>query len=222
MEKITKKMKMKYFLLVVLIIMSLNGFAQVSEYPEGMYMSFKEVIDKQPSEHYNVELEERSEGKIKMNGGNDYELNAIEKSVKNSVLRKDVIAYSSGEDLYLNCIVYQLQPWYAKVVSENEENFVFKAALPMFPKKYDLKQSELPNMFCGLIGGVSAMKLALLRFPYVMNKSTQEITLVTQKNINEVLKGNDELLNRYNQETEKDEVETIMKYLLEWSEGLKS
>jgi hypothetical protein len=73
-------------------------------------------------------------------------------------------------------------------------------------------------MFGGFGGGLSAMKLAMLRFPYIMEKSSKKITLVSEKNITEVLANDKELLEKYNQDSEKNKMETILKYLAEWNE----
>ena len=72
-------------------------------------------MNKKPSENFNVELEKRSKGKIKMNGGNDYQLNPVDKNVKKKILKREVYAFSDGTDLFLNSFKHELQFWYSKV-----------------------------------------------------------------------------------------------------------
>ena len=183
-----------------------------------MYMSFDELISKNPSENFNVALEKRTKAKIKMNGGNDYQLNSVDKSIKRKVLTKKVLAYSDETDLYINCLKYRLQRWYAIILSD-KSHFVFKASMPFEPEKYGYKVSELTKgKFIGFGGAFSGVKLALLRFPYVLNKSTQELSLVTDKNIRKFISDNEELLKKYEQEPNKNNLEMILNYLIKWNE----
>ncbi|MBJ7881523.1 DUF6563 family protein [Gelidibacter salicanalis] len=208
---------MKNLILIsAFVCYSLCMNAQTATYPEGIYMDFKEVIDKAPSKHLNVELEHRSTGKIKMNGGNDYQLNAIDKDVKRAFFLKDVYAYSEGTDLYINCFKYELQYWYAKVEGENSDYFFFKAGIPMNPKKHGFESSDLSNMFGGVFAAFGAAKRALIRLPYLLDKDTQEAVLISEKNIRDYIGSSTALVDDYEQEQEKNNVEVITTYLLKW------
>ena len=77
----------KVLLIFFLCLVNQNLKAQTESYPTGIYMNFQEVMNKKPSENFNVELEKRSKGKIKMNGGNDYQLNPVDKNVKKKILK---------------------------------------------------------------------------------------------------------------------------------------
>ena len=76
-------------------------------------MNFQEVKEKKPSKNYAVELEKRSKGKIKMNGGNDYQLNPVNKNVKKKVLKKitniKLIRYGSAYRWLLLQMWFQLK-----------------------------------------------------------------------------------------------------------------
>ncbi|ALM08567.1 hypothetical protein SB49_12695 [Sediminicola sp. YIK13] len=208
---------MKNILLIILLVVANYSIkAQTDTYPKGSYMNFQEILDKTPSENFSVELEKRSKGKIKMNGGNDYQLNPIDENIKNNVLKKEVYAYSDGNDLYLNSFQHELQFWYSKVDGENDNYFVFNAGIPMNMKRYGMKSSDISYMFGGIIAGFSAAKRALIRLPYLMNKNTQEVILVSEKNIRDLMNGSTELIAEYEKETEKDNVETLNKYLIKW------
>ena len=190
--------------------------AQTESYPKGIYMNFQELVDKKPSESYPVELEKRSKGKIKMNGGNDYQLNPVNKNVKKKILKRDVYAYSDGTDLFLNSFKHELQFWYSKVEGENNNYYVFNAGIPMNMKRYGMESSDISYMFGGIIAGFSAAKRALIRLPYVMDKNTQDVILVSEKNIRELMGEKTDLIAEYEKETEKDSFETLNNYLLKW------
>lgn len=106
-----------------------------------------------------------------------------------------------------------MQFWYSKVDGENDNYFVFNAGIPMNMKRYGMESSDISYMFGGIIAGFSAAKRALIRFPYVMDKNTQEVILISKKNIKELMSGTTDLIAEYEKETEKDNVETITKYL---------
>lgn len=207
---------MRNTIIILLLIFNINTFGQI-KYKKGIYLSFEEIIQNKPSANYNVKLEKRTEGEIKMNGGNDYQLNALDKSTNRSQLKKEVEAYSDGENLYINCKKLKLYSWYSKVLS-NKKYFVFSGALPENYKDYGIELSELSNMFGAVGGALSGMKLALLRFPYILDKTNQKLTLVSSKNINEIFSNDTIILEKFNQDSEKNKMETILKYLVEWNE----
>ena len=51
-------------------------------YPKGIYMGLEEVKSKTPSVDATLNWEKRTQGDIKMWGGNDYELKCDDKSIK--------------------------------------------------------------------------------------------------------------------------------------------
>jgi hypothetical protein len=207
---------MRNTIIALLLVFSINTFGQ-TKYQKGIYLSFEEIIQNKPGANYNVELEKRTEGEIKMNGGNDYQLNALDKSTNRSQLKKEIEAYSDGENLYINCKKLKLYSWYSKVLSD-KKYFVFSGALPENYKDYGIELSELSNMLGAVGGALSGMKLALLRFPYILDKTNQKLTLVSSKNINEIFSNDTIILEKFNQDSEKNKMDTILKYLVEWNE----
>lgn len=207
---------MRNTIIVLLLVFSSNTFGQ-TKYQKGIYLSFEEILQNKPSANYNVALEKRTEGEIKMNGGNDYQLNALDKSTNRGQLKKEVEAYSDGENLYINCKKLKLYTWYSKVLSD-KKYFVFSGALPENYKEYGIELSQLSNMFGAVGGALSGMKLALLRFPYILDKTNHKLTLVSSKNINEIFSNDNIILEKFNQDPDKNKMETILKYLVEWNE----
>ena len=52
----------------------------------------------------------------------------------------------------------------------------------------------------------------------VLEKTNQKLTLISSKNINEIFANDKIILEKYNQDSEKNKMETILKYLVEWNE----
>lgn len=181
-------------------------------------MNFQEIKEVSPSQNYNVALEKRSKSKIKMNGGNDYQLNALDENLKGNVLKKDIYAYSDGNDLFLNGFIQELQLWYSKVEGENQDYFVFTAGIPTNRKRYGVKDSDISYMFGGIVSAFSAAKQALIRLPYIMDKNSEEVILVSEKNIRELINDSPNLIAQYETETEKNNTDILTKYLLKWVE----
>ncbi|KAB5484724.1 DUF6563 family protein [Flagellimonas hadalis] len=191
-------------------------FAQMESYPKGGYANLQEVFDKTPSSEFNVEIERRSKGKIKMVAGNDYQLNPIDKLVKNKFLKNELYAYSDGSILLLNCKKYEIQFWYSKIEAENDNYFVFRAGLPSNFERYGLEASNLPYMFGGIISGISAAKRALIRLPYILDKKSEEVYIVSEEDILEYIGDNKDLKEKYVNEPQKGDVDILMRYLIEW------
>jgi hypothetical protein len=133
-------------------------------------------------------------------------------------LKNKVIAYSNGENLYLNCNVIKLQRGYAKVLSDNKY-YVFTASIPQNYSNYGIEISQLRNMFGAVGGAIQGMQIAVMHFPYVMEKSTQKLTLVSDKNIRTILAANTALLEKCTADEQKSKLETILTYLITWNES---
>ena len=178
-------------------------------------MSFDEIKLKSPSVSVELSVEKRTKGDIKMNGGNDYRLYIEDKSIPKKVIKKEYIGYSDGDTLYLNGIHYKIQTWYAPVLSDGEF-LVIKAGLSMVPKiqKEQLDNREQLGYMFGAIGGAfQGAKLALLRFVYVIDKESNEITTVSTDYLKEILSSNKQLLEQYEAEDKPSNQEIFIRYL---------
>lgn len=204
---------------LLLFLFCLPIFAQNTTYPEGGYATLQELLNRTPTDQYSVEVEERSQGKIKMNGGNDFQLNPLDKSVKKSFLRNELLAYSDGVNLLINGYPYEIQVWYAKVEAENAQYFIFRAGLPSNFKRYGLEPSQMQYMFGGIISGIGAAKRALIRVPYILDKETDTMHLLSEENILSFIGDNASLAEQFANEPEKGNVDTLMRYLTAWVNG---
>jgi hypothetical protein len=206
---------MKPILILVAFTITISSFGQTTEYPKGVYMSFDEIKSKSPSVAAELEIELRTKGDIKMNGGNDYKLFKSDKSISKTIIKKEYYAYSDGDSLYINCIHYKIQPWYATVLSDGKF-LVIRGGISMIPKiqKEQLdNQAQLGYMFGAIGGAIQGAKLAMLRFIYVIDKETNQITTVSSDYLSELLSGTPELLQQYKAEPEKADQALFIKYL---------
>ena len=104
-------MKIKFiFFATLFTVLAMNLLAQAESFPKGAYMKIEEIKGKSPSNPLDLMVIKRTKGDIKMMGGNDYKLESADKTVEGKTLRRELLAYSNGDTLYLNCMTYKLQP----------------------------------------------------------------------------------------------------------------
>lgn len=150
--------KLAFLVLFLTIIGSANG----QTYPKGIYMSFDEIKARTPSLQTDLTVRERPKSDIFMYGGSDYVLERRDKTIKKSFLRKDILGYSDGDALYLNCDKLKTGFGYAKVI-ELGKYLIFKAGLTTgseFEKKRRAKTA------------------AQLRFIYAFDTDTQKLMMI--------------------------------------------
>lgn len=135
-------------LFVVLLFFSIDASGQ--DYPEGVYMSLKEIVNKTPSMHLDVTVQELSKKR-----GNKYELVTDDESVEEKFFKNEVYGYSDGTDLYINCKRFISQLGYSKVLSDGK--------YLVFTGREGASSEAVSGMTVGfgLIGGL-AMSLASL------------------------------------------------------------
>src|SRR5690606_19623331 len=104
--------------IVALLLNAINSNSQTNHFPKGAYMSFDEILNKNPSKQLDLQIVKRTTGDIRMNGGNDYKFESEDKSIPQKVIKKDIWAYSLGDTLYLNCSKFFMQTWYAPLISD--------------------------------------------------------------------------------------------------------
>jgi len=205
----------KILILLISFIFCHLSFAQDSKYPKGVYLSFKEIVNKSPSLPIELEINKRTKGEIKMNGGNDYKLYKPDKSISRKRIKKEFFGYSNGDTLYINCFHYKVQPWYASIISDGKF-LVIKGGLSMVPetRNFQLKnKAQLGIMFGAIGGAIQGAKLAMLRFVYTIDKETNDIRTVSSDYLKGLLYNNSELLKQFKMEKEPNAQEVFIKYL---------
>lgn len=208
----------RFIFLLCFIVISVSYFAQGQDYPKGVYMSFDEIKTKEPSFELNLLIEKRSEGDIRMHGGNDYKLLSEDKDVTKSFLKKDIVAYSDGDTLYLNCRHFEAQSWYTKLLYNGDKYLIYKAALSSKRKVFDaqIDNSDLLNLPFGgaIIGGIRGAVLATARCLYVFDKEDNKVIPIYAESLKNLLSIDGELLFQFSviEENQNDE-DIQIKYL---------
>lgn len=199
--------------IILILAVLLISFSVTSQefYPKGSYLSFEELKAKTPSENFDLTIERRTKSDIKMNGGNDYKLISADKSIKRKVLKREIVAYSTGDSLFINGLPYKLQTWYSKIISDGKY-FVFTAGIPM-DKTMHTKEMKLGMAFGAIGGGIAGASLAMKRFLYILEKETNKVIMIDTEVMTELLTEYPELLDKYNLEGEKIEIPTQIEYL---------
>lgn len=197
-------------LIITVILFSGNQLSAQVNYHKGVYMSFEEIFYKKPSQQYDLEVVKRTVANIKMNGGNDYKLISPDKSVSKKTIKKEIWGYSTGDTLYLNCFHYDVQPWYANVISDGKYLVFFGG----ISKDSEEQKTQLQmGYYFGAVGGaIQGAKLATLRFLYVVDKKTNEIIAVTPEKMYDLL-DNVDLLQKYQHEIGKETEKVMIEYL---------
>jgi hypothetical protein len=202
----------KIVFILALISIWLTANSQTNYFPKGAYMSFEEIINRNPSKQLSLRIVKRTRGEIKMNGGNDYKFESNNDSIPQKTIKKEIWAYSLGDTLYLNCLKFAMQTWYAPLISDGKY-LVLKAGLSNFVEEQK-KQREIGYSFGAVGGAIQGAKLATLRFLYVIDKNTQKAITVTTEKMQEILGGRNDLLTQFNAETKKDDEQVLIKYLI--------
>ena len=177
-------------------------------YPKGIYMGLEEVKSKTPSVDATLNWEKRTQGDIKMWGGNDYELKCDDKSIKKKTIKKEIFAYSDGEYLFINGFKFDLGQGYA-VVESIGKFMVFKAGIS---NDRALQEMQMGWMFGGIVGGIQGAYLATLRFPYIVDLETGKLVCVNEEFLTSLLAGFEDLLKEFRAEDDKN-CDVIIKYL---------
>ncbi|MEP0365446.1 MAG: DUF6563 family protein [Cyclobacteriaceae bacterium] len=210
---------MKSVLTLLTLIIAMSTFGQTTQYPKGVYMSFEEIISKSPSVTAELEIERRTSGDIKMNGGNDYKIRSIDKSMSKKTIKKEIWAYSSGDTLFINGFQYKIQPWYTDLILDGRF-LVFKAGLSQYGDKQQ-EQLQMGYYFGAIGGAIQGAKLAMLRFLYVVDKETGEIDTITPDKIKQLLGSSPELLTQFQDEDNQEDEGIWIEYMSKLNDSME-
>jgi len=200
----------KAILILSLALISSYAISQ-DQYPKGCYMSFEEIKVKTPSSNCYVKIKKRSDSDIAMSGGNDYKLISLNKTMKKKVLKKDIFAYSDGDSLFINCLPYLLQIWYAKILSDGKY-FVFIAGIPM-DKTMQSPEMQTGMSFGAVGGAFAGASLAMQRYLYVLEKKTNQVKMIDFTLMKKILMEYPELLEKFENEKRNQLMSTQVEYL---------
>ncbi len=197
---------MKNIAILILSFSCYFGFSQTT-FPQGIYMNIRELSKKTPSSTTNLSVEKRTPGQIKMTGGNDYKVTSNDKSFSKKEIRKNILAYSTGDTLFINGFRYKIQDEFAKILN-NGRFLMFVGGLSSEPylNEYQMEQGKTSTFwgnFGALGGGMQGAKTALLRFPYVLDTKEDTLIYLNQDTLRKLLAENNlDLLHQYDKEKE--------------------
>lgn len=178
------KKSLCFIAVVAMLIIANTAFAQ-QKYPKGLYMSYEEIINQSPSVLDDIVLIKRSHGDISMVGGNDYKLESS--TLDKKVLKRNAFAYSDGDTLYINCMQYDAQPWYAKVYSVGDY-LLFDAGISKKSQKTDKVGLAVASAVLGGFGGaISGAKAAHIRYHYALKLDGNVFDIVNIDLLNAVM-----------------------------------
>ncbi|SFQ39101.1 DUF6563 family protein [Parafilimonas terrae] len=193
-------------------LISTVSYTQANHFPKGAYMSFEEISNKNPSKQLELEIIKRTDFDIKMNGGNDYKFESNNGSVSKKTIKKEIWAYSTGDTLYINCLKFSIQTWYAPIISDGKY-LIVKAGLSNYAAEQKKQLKTTGNGWNATGGAINGARLATLRFLYAIDKNTQKAITVTSGAMQDILKDRNDLLVQFNAETKKNDEFICLKYL---------
>lgn len=216
-------MKISPLLILVLLLTGTTLTAQ--SFPHGIYMSITEIEEKKPSLTHSLRLERRTIGEIKMSGGNEYRLSSPTKVISKKDIKKNIVAYSNGDTLFLNCFQYRIQLHYTPILKHGRYLF-FVAGISQDENMYNyqIQESETSTFWSkvggGIGGAIYGAKVAQLRFPYLLDIKTNDLTYLNDFGLEEILAKNSlELLKSYRKEKNRND-ETKNQLMLKYVDKL--
>ena len=185
--------------------------------PRGVYFSLKDMLLLTPNiPNDSLILIKRTNGDIKMSGGNDYKFELISKSNKtlnSSFLKSKVYAVSYGDSLFINGAKLKVQQWY--VYAHRYSNYlVFRGGISADRQNEEILPAAAA--FGGIGGAIAGAKTAMLRYLYVMDLRTEKIKFLDAKFVEELIAANESLKTKFNSETDKESEAILMRYFIEY------
>ena len=183
--------------LLIFTVASLYSVALYSQttYPEGVYMSQEELVNKKPSQNYELLIEQRGDGF-------SHKVKRVEKNVKPKVIRKKIWAISTGDTLYVNG--YNIEFDYGSYFKVEHEG------------KYLLYQGGVPAGDAALIaygGGIVGTAIAgMAKWLYAWNPKTGDNYKINKGVLEDWLKEMPQLLKEYKREPRPKDMEVIIQY----------
>ncbi len=192
---------MRIVLIIGLIFLFVNSFAQNTIYPKGCYMNIKELRSKKPSQFFEAEL------KIKYIDGSDtptYRLKKKDSTVKKKFFRNKVFAYCDGDDIFLNGRHLWIKVDYCKVINRGGKYLMVYGGA----KRIYLTLAALTT---GMIG--SCIMGSKIDHLYYFNTTNQRMKPLRRKSMCKFLKKYPNLLLKYKTEKKVDQKNA---YVMRW------
>lgn len=200
----------KNFHILILIFLAISSVAQVSKFPDGVYLSLDQLKSLKPAFNADFQISKSVNSYTGLTGSDDYELRSKIDSLDRKYIRKKIVAYKKNDSLFLNCYQQKLGSWYALCLTEG--NFLTFVAGMSSAKTSE--ETALYGFMFGAIGsGIAGANAAKKRFLYVLSLRTGNARLLKKEYLEERLKENQNLLDQFTIEKEKDSASVLIKYI---------
>ena len=180
-------------------------------YPKGVYMSLRDITEKNPSHQseVNVERSPKSEDV-------GYLLFSVDNSEKKNFFKKKAYGYSDGEKMYINGRKFKTQDWYSEVLSDGRY-IVFKGGA----LRNDPNVAMAGVMFGAIGAGIASAKQSKKRYVYAFDKDTGRTTVIHMQSIQKFLEQDSGLLESYMKEENMNAPDILIEYMARLNESLK-
>ena len=198
---------MKYkILFLVFTVFVIRGMTQVQKFPDGVYLTLKQLQNQTPAFCAKLRVIKRTSGDISMNGGNDYKLESDIDSINKKYIKKVILAYVKDDSIFLNGNYSKLATWYSLCLTKG--NFLaFKSYLQS-------DNAAMYGVLFGAIGGAIAGAVdAHKRYLCVLSLRTGNIRQLGKDYLTARLKENPDLLEEFNKERTPVSDSTMLTYI---------
>lgn len=212
---------MKHVSILVILFLGFSAMAQIPVgTKEGGYTSAAELKSNSPKYASGLTVTKRSRTTIIMWGGNDYEVESNDKNIKSSTIKKEIWGVFKQDTLYLNAKPLTGYAGYTKVEVFGKYSYL-KPAFPTYGIQQEIGLTTDPDytsMFGALGGAVGGAKKALARLPLIYNMQTGAKTVLSKKDMLNLLENHAELKAQYQAETDMEAEATLVSYLVKLNE----
>lgn len=192
----------KRILPLIILCASNICLGQSGKFPNGVYLNMQQLKTHSPAYNANLEILKRTSGDIFMTGGNDYKITSDIDSINKKYITKKMVAYVRNDSLFLNCVPYNLQTWYALCIGTTGNYITFKACM-------SFEKAKNIAIYGGLSVGIAAKK----RYLYILNLRTGNVDALNEMTMLELLKDKPELLLKYKEKTDMDSESRLLEFM---------
>ena len=174
-------------------------------------MSFSELKDQTPSQHWDLLVRAAPPGDLLGHpGGNDFVLGFGHDTIEGSALTQAIKAYCLHDSLYLNCEPYKLGPGFALVQSRGTF-LVFRSVVSH--ARFDGYQEAPAGFVFGSILGAALAEGK--RYPYVLSLRTGKARSLTEQYLRDRFADNNlpDLASEFKKERKRGSDEVLLKYI---------
>ena len=202
-------MKLKILLLIML---ACRHYTLSAQQQAALYAGMEDYNKGECLLAENVEITTRSKNDIKMNGGNDYKIEADDYNIKND-LKRFYWFVKQNDTLYLNMKPIMKSKWYAKALYSDTTYIYFRAGNGEVYNPGRGKVLMASAMFGAIGGGFAAASAAKERYDYILDRRSGNVYLADKTLLLNIVKGKEGLYNQLYKVRSELTQEEIIYYL---------